>query len=116
GADGRRPHRSRQAARHLVSLAPLPAPEALAGRRRRRRGRRRSAVRSARPPVICYLAIVVRALHLRVRSTMRSSDAGARGFTLVELMVVVVIVGILATVGVALLRKHIFTSKTAEVV
>jgi prepilin-type N-terminal cleavage/methylation domain-containing protein len=38
------------------------------------------------------------------------------GFTLVELMVVVAIVGILATVGVTLFRKYIFSSKTVEAV
>lgn len=37
-----------------------------------------------------------------------------RGFTMVELLVVVVIVGILAVVGITLLRAHIYTSKAAE--
>jgi prepilin-type N-terminal cleavage/methylation domain-containing protein len=37
------------------------------------------------------------------------------GFTLVELMAVVVIVGILATIGITLLRRHVFSTKTTEV-
>lgn len=36
------------------------------------------------------------------------------GFTLVELMAVVTIVGVLAMIGVALVRKHIFTSRAVE--
>jgi prepilin-type N-terminal cleavage/methylation domain-containing protein len=39
-----------------------------------------------------------------------------RGYTLVELMVVIVIVGILATVGTVWLREHIFASKSTEAV
>jgi prepilin-type N-terminal cleavage/methylation domain-containing protein len=39
---------------------------------------------------------------------------GRRGFTMVELMVVVVIVGVLAVVGITLLRNHIYASKAAE--
>src|SRR4026209_387883 len=37
-----------------------------------------------------------------------------RGFTLVELMIVVAIVGVLAAVGVFLLNKHMFASKSVE--
>jgi len=37
-----------------------------------------------------------------------------RGFTLVELMIVVAIVGVLAAVGVFLLNKHLFASKSVE--
>lgn len=40
--------------------------------------------------------------------------ARRRGFTLVELMVVVMIVGILAVTGIALLREFVFSSKATE--
>ena len=40
--------------------------------------------------------------------------AGERAFTLVELMVVVTIVGVLATIGLASFRSRIFGSKTSE--
>lgn len=44
----------------------------------------------------------------------RQRTARARGFTLTELMVVVVIVGILSTIGIAGFRSRIFGAKSAE--
>ncbi|HET9959369.1 MAG TPA: type II secretion system protein, partial [Polyangiaceae bacterium] len=38
----------------------------------------------------------------------------ARGFTLTELMVVVTLVGVLATIGVASFRKQVMASKSSE--
>jgi type IV pilus assembly protein PilA len=43
-----------------------------------------------------------------------SARSRKRGFTLVELMIVVAIVGVLAAVGVFLLNKHMFASKSVE--
>jgi prepilin-type N-terminal cleavage/methylation domain-containing protein len=45
---------------------------------------------------------------------LRSRLARSRGFTLVELAIVVVVVGILAVVGVAIYRRQTATARTAE--
>ena len=48
-------------------------------------------------------------------STISAQRARARGFTIVELMAVVAIVGILATIASYRYRKYVYASKTAEV-
>lgn len=45
---------------------------------------------------------------------VRTPRASRRGFSLVELMVVVAIVALLGLIGVTVLRKHIFGSKSVE--
>ena len=45
---------------------------------------------------------------------MRKVPATCRAFTLVEMLVVVIIVGVLAVVCIGLMRKHIYSAKSAE--
>ncbi|HMJ15714.1 MAG TPA: prepilin-type N-terminal cleavage/methylation domain-containing protein, partial [Polyangiaceae bacterium] len=52
--------------------------------------------------------------NMGVRSAGAFTRVKQAGFTLVELLAVVTIVGVLAVVGVTLVRKHIFSSRTVE--
>ena len=51
---------------------------------------------------------------ITARRRTPTTSAGALGFTLVELMVVVLITGILATIGFAAVRKHVSAAWGAE--
>jgi type IV pilus assembly protein PilA len=49
-------------------------------------------------------------------ATRLSNNSTQRGYTLVEMMVVVVIAGVLVTLAVIGVRKYVFTAKTAEAI
>ncbi len=46
----------------------------------------------------------------------RGTSRGRRGYTLVELLVVVIMVGVLATLAVIGVRKYVFAAKTSEAI
>jgi prepilin-type N-terminal cleavage/methylation domain-containing protein len=57
---------------------------------------------------------MLESMHSRRHRSIPTRALGARGFTLVELMVVVVIVGIIAMIGIMVLRKHLKEAHTVE--
>jgi prepilin-type N-terminal cleavage/methylation domain-containing protein len=52
----------------------------------------------------------------RTKVDVRRAHSGRAGFSIVELMVVVAIVGVLAAVGISLLRQYVVSSKSGEAV
>jgi type IV pilus assembly protein PilA len=54
------------------------------------------------------------AVNFHARRVLGERRLGARGFTLVEMMVVVMMVGILATIGIVSFRKEVAASKASE--
>jgi type IV pilus assembly protein PilA len=54
------------------------------------------------------------AVNFHPRRVLGEGRLGARGFTLVEMMVVVMMVGILATIGIVSFRKEVAASKASE--
>lgn len=67
-----------------------------------------------RPRIACMKP--VEAMEREVHRSGTGMRRLRRGYTLVELMVVVAIVGVLAALGIAALREHVFASKTVEAV
>ena len=57
---------------------------------------------------------MARALTERVSVHSARRRDSSRGFTLVELLVVVLIVSIFATIGIVMMREYIFTAKSTE--
>ncbi len=53
-------------------------------------------------------------MRCRLPKLLHPTRPASRAFSLVELMVVIVIVGVLAAVGITIFRKHIFSSRSGE--
>src|SRR5688572_12815290 len=60
------------------------------------------------------MEIPARSVHRLLRFSMSIRRRSSRAFTLIELMVVVAIVGILATIGIVLFRKWVFHTRSVE--